>query len=136
MNDWQKRNQQVIEDFRAHAGHVEGWSPLVLITMKGAKTGQERIVPLMRVQDGDRVLAVASKGGSPKHPEWYNNLVANPDVTVENGHDTYPATARILTGTEREKAFELAAKVFPPYAEYQQKTSREIPVFAIERTAK
>ncbi|GER90640.1 hypothetical protein KDW_48020 [Dictyobacter vulcani] len=135
MNEWQQRNQAVIDQFRANGGKVEGWGPLVLVTTTGAKTGQERIIPLMYVPDGDRILAVASKGGNPKHPEWYNNLVAHPDVTIEVGNEKFPATARMLSGAEREKAYARAAEVFPPYAEYQKKTSREIPVFALERRA-
>ena len=89
----------------------------------------------MYVSDGDRVLAIASKGGSPKHPLWYHNLLAHPEVTVEVGSEKFDATARVLTGEERERAFARAAEVFPPYAGYQKKTPREIPVIALERCA-
>ncbi len=85
MNKWQERNEGVIEEFRANGGKVKGWAPLILLTTTGAKTGQRRIIPLMYVSDGDRVLAIASKGGSPKHPLWYHNLLAHPEVTVEVG---------------------------------------------------
>lgn len=135
MNKWQERNDAVVEQFRANGGKVEGWAPLILMTTTGAKTGQPRIIPLMYVPDGDRILAVASKGGSPKHPEWYNNLLAHPEVTVEVGNEKFNAVARVLTGEERERAFARAAEVFSPYAEYQKKTPREIPVIALERRA-
>ncbi len=135
MNKWQERNEGVIEEFRANGGKVKGWAPLILLTTTGAKTGQHRIIPLMYVSDGDRVLAIASKGGSPKHPLWYHNLLAHPEVTVEVGSEKFDATARVLTGEERERAFARAAEVFPPYAGYQKKTPREIPVIALERCA-
>jgi deazaflavin-dependent oxidoreductase (nitroreductase family) len=133
MNTWDERNKAVIEEFRSHGGQVKGWAPLILLTTTGAKTGRPRIAPLMLVTDGDRLLAVASKGG---HPEWYFNLLAHPEVTVEVGSEKFETTARILTGDEREQAFKRAVEVFPPYAGYQKKTAREIPVIALERPAK
>ena len=136
MNNWHERNKAVIEEFRAHGGKVKGWAPLILLTTTGAKTGRPRIAPLMLVTDGDRIIAVASKGGHPKHPEWYFNLLAHPEVTVEVGSEKFDTTARILTGNEREQAFKRAVEVFPPYAQYQKKTTREIPVIALERPAK
>lgn len=135
MSTWNERNKAVIEEFRANEGKVKGWGPLMLLTTIGAKTGQPRIAPLMLVNDGDRLLAVASKGGAPKHPDWYLNLLAHPQVTVEVGTEKFTTTARVLTGAEREQAFKRAAEVFPPYAQYQQKTTREIPVIALERPA-
>ena len=136
MTTWDERNKAVIEEFRANGGKVKGWAPLILLTTIGAKTGQHRIAPLMLVTDGNRILAVASKGGSPKHPDWYLNLLAHPEVTVEVGSEKFETTARILSGNEREHAFRRAVEVFPPYAEYQKKTEREIPVIALERSAK
>ena len=136
MNTWNERNKAVIEEFRAHGGKVKGGAPLILLTTIGAKTGQPRIAPLMLVTDGDRIIAVASKGGHPKHPDWYLNLVAHPEVTVEVGSEKFTTTARILTGNEREQAFRRAVEVFPPYGQYQKKTAREIPVIALERPAK
>lgn len=136
MNKWAERNKAVIEEFRARGGQVKGWAPLILLTTTGAKTGQPRIAPLMHVADGDRIIAVASKGGHPNHPEWYLNLLAHPEVTVEVGSEKFDTTARILTGNEREQAFRRAAEVFPPYAEYQKKTAREIPVIVLERPVK
>lgn len=126
-------NRQVVEQFRANGGKVEGWAPLILLTTRGAKSGQERIYPLMSVPYGDHYLAVASKGGAPKNPLWYQNVLAHPDVTVEVGNEKFAATARLLSGVERESAFAQAISVFPNYAEYQKKTEREIPVFLLER---
>ncbi|HCI82683.1 MAG TPA: nitroreductase family deazaflavin-dependent oxidoreductase [Ktedonobacter sp.] len=126
-------NRLVVEEFRANGGKVEGWGPLILVSIKGAKTGQTRIYPLMKVPYNGQYLAVASKGGAPRNPLWYDNLVAHPDVVVETGNETFAATARQLTGEEREQAFTKAISVFPPYADYQKKTSREIPVFLLER---
>jgi F420H(2)-dependent quinone reductase len=128
-------NRGVIEEFRANSGKVQGWGPLILLTTRGAKTGQTRVYPLMSVPYGDNYLAVASKGGAPKNPLWYNNLLAHPNVTVEVGNETFTANARLLTGDEREQAFDKAIAVFPPYAEYQKRTAREIPVFLLERPA-
>jgi deazaflavin-dependent oxidoreductase (nitroreductase family) len=112
---------------------VPGWAPLILLTTKGAKSGQTRVYPLMAVPYGDNYLAVASKGGAPENPLWYNNVLAHPDVTVEVGSEKFAATARLLSGAEREPAFAQAVSVFPNYAEYQKKTEREIPVFLLER---
>lgn len=106
-----------------------------LLTTRGAKSGQERVYPLMAVAYRDHYLAVASKGGAPKHPLWYYNLLAHPDITIEVGHETVTATARLLTGEERDRAFARAVAVFPPYGEYQKKTARHIPVFLLERRA-
>jgi F420H(2)-dependent quinone reductase len=136
MTSWNERNKVVIEEFRANGGRVKGWAPLILLTTTGAKTGQPRIAPLMQVTDGDRFLAVASKGGAPKHPDWYLNLLAHPEVTVEVGSEKFTATARVLSGDERERAFKRAVEVYPPYGRYQEKTTREIPVIALEWPAK
>ncbi len=136
MTTINERNKAVIEEFRANGGKMKGAESLILLTTTGAKTGQTRINPLILVTDGDRILAVASAGGHPKHPDWYLNLLAHPEVTVEVGNEKFETTARVLTGKEREQAFTRAAEVFPPYAEYQKKTTREIPVIALERPAR
>ena len=135
MNTWQERNEPVIKEFRENGGKVKGWAPLILLTTKGAKTGQSRIIPLMYVPYGNQILAIASKGGAVNHPEWYHNVLAHPNVTVEVGDEKFETTARILTGAEREQAFEKAVEVFPPYGKYQKKAPREIPVIALERPA-
>ena len=135
MNTWQERNEPVIKEFRENGGKVKGWAPLILLTTKGAKTGQPRSIPLMYVPYGNQILAIASKGGAVNHPEWYFNVLAHPDVTVEVGDEKFETTARILTGAEREKAFKKAVEVFPPYGTYQKKAPREIPVIALDRPA-
>jgi deazaflavin-dependent oxidoreductase (nitroreductase family) len=136
MSHWDARNKSVIEKFRSNGGEVDGEQSLILLTTTGAKSGQERIAPLMRVTDGDRILAVASKGGAPKNPDWYLNLLAHPEVTVEVGNEKFTTIARVLTGSEREKAFARSVEVFPPYGEYQKKTERQIPIIALERPTK
>ncbi|MBO0781017.1 MAG: nitroreductase family deazaflavin-dependent oxidoreductase, partial [Ktedonobacteraceae bacterium] len=100
-HEWMDYNRQLIEEFRAHGGEVQGWAPLILLTTRGARSGQTRIYPLMAVPDGDHYIAVASAGGAPKNPQWYHNLLAYPDVTVEAGKETFQATARLLTGKQR-----------------------------------
>jgi deazaflavin-dependent oxidoreductase (nitroreductase family) len=95
----------------------------MLLTTTGAKTGQPRIAPLMLVTDGDRLLAVASKGGHPKHPDWYLNLLVHPQVTVEVGSEKFTTTARILIGDERERAFKRAVEVFPPTVNIKRRRS-------------
>lgn len=133
MNKWQEQNEPIIKEFRENGGKVKGRTSLILLTTKGAKTGRTHVVPLMYIPYGDQLLAIGSKGGSVKHPEWYHNVLAHPDVTVEVGDEKFETTARILTGSEREKAFEKAVEIFPPYASYQTKVKREIPVIALER---
>lgn len=107
--------------------------PVVVVTNRGAKTGKIRKTPLMRVEHEGTYLAVASKGGAPEHPLWYFNLLANPDVVVQDGPDKWEATAREISGTERAVWWERAVAAYPPYAEYQEKTSRLIPVFVLEK---
>jgi F420H(2)-dependent quinone reductase len=103
--------------------------PVIIVAMRGKTTGNVRKIALMRVEhDGDYAL-VGSKGGAPEHPVWYHNLKANPDeVTIQDGPEPFPVTVRELTGDERAVWWDRAVAVFPPYAEYQQKTDREIPV--------
>lgn len=113
MNTWQKRNQKVIHECRTNGGKVKGWSPLILLTTTGAKTGQPRTIPLIYVPYGNAVLAAASKGGAVNHPDWYYNVLAHPEVTVEVGNETFETTARLLRGPEREQAFEKAVEIFP-----------------------
>ena len=107
---------------------------VVIVTNRGAKTGAVRKTPLMRVEHDGSYAAVASKGGAPQHPLWYYNLRANPRVEVQDGADKWEMTARELTGDERDVWWQRAVAEFPPYAEYQHKTSRLIPVFVLEQT--
>lgn len=106
--------------------------PVVLLTMTGAKSGAVRKVPLMRVEHEGTYAAVASQGGAPAHPQWYHNLLAHPDLDLQDGTDTGPVRAREIDGPEREQWWRRCVAAFPPYAEYQTKTDRVIPVFVLE----
>jgi deazaflavin-dependent oxidoreductase (nitroreductase family) len=104
--------------------------PIIVVTMRGNKTGKVRKIALMRVEHGGEYALVASKGGAPKHPVWYFNLKSNPEeVTVQDGAEPFEVSVRELSGEERSKWWERAVKAYPPYAEYQTRTSRQIPVF-------
>jgi F420H(2)-dependent quinone reductase len=111
--------------------HASG-RPIVLVTIRGAKSGKLRYTPLMRVEHDGRYALVASKGGAPEHPVWYHNLVANPHVELQDGTVTKEYDAREVSGDERTEWWERSVVAFPPYAEYQQKTDRLIPVFVLE----
>lgn len=106
--------------------------PVVMLTMTGCKTGAVRKVPLMRVEHDGVYAAVASKGGADEHPEWLHNLRAQPDIDLQVGEKTTPVRAREIDGAERDEWWPRAVEAFPPYAEYEQKTSRRIPVFLLE----
>lgn len=106
--------------------------PVVVVIMAGAKTGKPRRVPLMRVEHDGVYAAVASKGGDPKNPIWMNNLVANPDVTLHDGTDTVQLRARLADDDERAQWWPRCVQAYPPYADYQAKTDRQIPVFLLE----
>jgi deazaflavin-dependent oxidoreductase (nitroreductase family) len=133
MSNWNEAN---IDEFRATGGKISGiftGKPVLLLTTTGAKTGKQRTNPLMYNTDGDRVLIFASKGGTPTHPDWYHNLVANPEVTVELGTEKFKANAKVLDGEERDRLYQKQAEEFPQFADYQKKTTRKIPVIALER---
>ena len=106
--------------------------PVVLVTVTGAKSGKKRYVPMMRVENDGSYAMVASKGGAPAHPLWYFNLKANPEVTLQDGDIVVALRARELEGSERERWWQRAVEAYPPYAEYQTKTTRQIPVFVLE----
>ena len=105
---------------------------VVVVTMLGARSGRLRRVPLMRVEENGHYAMVASKGGAPEHPAWYGNITANPEVEVHDGTRHIDGVAREISGAEREEWWERAVAAFPPYAEYQTKTDRQIPVFVLE----
>jgi deazaflavin-dependent oxidoreductase (nitroreductase family) len=132
-NDW---NRQVIEEFRANGGKVGGMfegMPLVLLHHVGAKSGTERVNPLVYQRVGDSVAVFASKGGAPTNPDWFHNVVANRDVKVEIGTDSFAGKARVAPGEERERIWEAQKAKLPQFAEYEEKTSREIPVVVIDK---
>jgi len=131
-------NRRIIEEFRANAGTVGGpfeGAPMLLLHHVGAKSGTRRVNPLVYLPDGDRYVIIASKGGAPKHPDWYHNLVANPETTIEVGTETIPVRAEVITGEERDRLYARQAADRPAFAEYQAKTKRRIPVIALTRRA-
>lgn len=135
VNDW---NASIISEFRANGGKVGGrfaGAPMVLITTKGARTGKLRTNPLVCLPEGDRLVVFASKAGAPTNPDWYHNLRANPEVTVEYGTERFTARAVITEGAERDRLFAEQVRRFPTFAEYEAKTKdkRIIPVIALER---
>lgn len=133
MNDF---NDGIIREFRANGGKVGGGfegAPLLLLHTTGAKSGKERIAPMMYLQDGERVLVFASKAGAPDNPDWYHNILAEPRVSVEMGTESYDARAEVVTGDERDRLYAWQAQLYPGFAEYQEKTDRVIPVVALER---
>jgi F420H(2)-dependent quinone reductase len=108
--------------------------PIIVVTHRGHKSGKIRKTPLMRVEHGGEYALVASQGGRPQHPEWYFNLRADPGaVTIQDGPEPFDVTVREVSGEERATWWERAVEAFPPYAEYQEKTDREIPVFVASR---
>jgi deazaflavin-dependent oxidoreductase (nitroreductase family) len=131
MNDW---NSGTIETFRANKGQVGGfWEgrPLLLLTTTGAKNGQRHTTPVMYLREDDRVFIFASKGGAPGNPDWYYNLLAHPDITVEIGDQTYQAKASPITGEERDQIYARWATMYPQFREYQENTTRIIPAIEV-----
>jgi deazaflavin-dependent oxidoreductase (nitroreductase family) len=129
-------NRAIIEEFRANDGKVGGpfeGAPVLLLTATGAKSGERRTTPVMYLQDGDRMVIFASKGGAPNNPAWYHNLRANPSATVEVGNEKVDVGAVVTEGEERERLFRRQAEIFPQFADYERKTTRQIPVVALER---
>ncbi len=135
VHNW---NQQIIDEFRANKGIVGGpftGATMLLLHHKGAKSSTERVNPLVYYQEeGSEVMYVfGSKGGAPENPDWYYNLKANPDVTLEVGTETFDATAEVITGPERDRIYEANAKLRSAFAQYQANTKRKIPVIALRR---
>jgi deazaflavin-dependent oxidoreductase (nitroreductase family) len=131
-------NLNLIEEFRATGGEVTGpfaGRPLLLLTTTGARSGQPRTMPLVHTKDSDKLVIIASKGGADSNPDWYHNLVANPEATVELPSETFRVRARKAEGAERRRLYNAQAALMPAFAEYEQKTTREIPVFVLERIA-
>jgi deazaflavin-dependent oxidoreductase (nitroreductase family) len=132
-----KMNVGIIEEFRANGGKLSGGfagRPMILLTIKGRKSGTERTTPLVYLPQGDRVFVFASKGGAPEDPDWYKNLVANPDVTVEVGDEKYAARAVVVTGEERDELFARQMAEAEQFRTYQMNTTRVIPVVELVRT--
>jgi deazaflavin-dependent oxidoreductase (nitroreductase family) len=129
-------NQQIIDEFHANDGRVGGMfegATLLLLHHRGAKTGTERVSPLAYLALEDGYAIFASKGGAPTNPAWYHNLLANPDTTVEVGTERVPVRARVAGPDERERIWTAQKARVPQMAEYEQKTTRQIPVVLLER---
>ncbi|QBD83698.1 nitroreductase family deazaflavin-dependent oxidoreductase [Ktedonosporobacter rubrisoli] len=135
MQSQKEYNQKVIAEFHANGGKVAdfGSTPLILLTTIGAKSGQERITPLAYTIDNDRFILIASDKGSPVHPGWYHNILAQPLVTVETSSERFQARAVVTEEPERSRLFTQMAEQMPAFAEYQERTSRKIPVIALVR---
>jgi deazaflavin-dependent oxidoreductase (nitroreductase family) len=136
MSDWNDRNQRIIEEFRANGGRVGGNfknTTLLLLHTVGVKSGRQHVTPLSTLKDGDRWVVIASKGGYPTHPDWYRNLTANPEVTVEVGTDKFEAQAVVMEEPERSELFKKMAARYSYFNDYEQKTSRIIPVITISQ---
>jgi deazaflavin-dependent oxidoreductase (nitroreductase family) len=130
--DW---NSGIITEFRANGGKVGGpfeGMPLLLLHTKGAKTGQERVHPVSYRRVGNGYAVFASKAGAPTNPDWYHNLVVNPQVQVEVGTETLPLTARVTAGGERDQIWTAHKTQYPGFADYETKTTRQIPVVVLE----
>lgn len=131
-------NTQIVEEFRANDGVVGGpfdGASLLLLHTTGAKSGQERVAPLVYRRDGDNLVVFGSKGGAPSHPDWYRNLVANPKASVEVGTDRFDVVAHTAEGDERTRIWELQKHDVPQFAQYEKNTDREIPVVVLERVS-
>jgi len=138
MTDANEFNRAIIDEFRSNAGEVGGpfaGAPMILITHKGATSGKEHTNPLVYTRDGDDYVIIASKGGAPENPQWFRNIVAHPDVTVEVGTERFAAHARVAEGAERDRLFRAQANLMPGFDDYQKNTSRVIPVVVLTRAA-
>jgi deazaflavin-dependent oxidoreductase (nitroreductase family) len=133
MSDW---NEKVIAEFRANQGRVGGQfegAPLLLLHSTGAKSGQERVHPMMYQAVGNGFAVFASKAGADTNPDWYHNLRAHPDARIEVGTETLDVTARVLDADEREPIWEEQKARYPGFADYETKTDRVIPVVMLDR---
>lgn len=133
VKDW---NASIIAEFRANDGKVGGnfqGAPVLLLHTTGAKSGVERVNPMMYLNEDGRIFVFASKAGADSHPDWYHNLLAHPRVSVEIGVEQYPATAENVVGQERSRIYAVHAARHPGFAEYQEKTTRIIPVVELVR---
>jgi deazaflavin-dependent oxidoreductase (nitroreductase family) len=133
LNDF---NSAIVEEFRTHGGRVGGpfeGAPLLLLTSVGAKSGQPRTTPVMYLPDGERMVIFASKAGAPTNPAWFHNLLANPSATVEVGTESFDVDATVASGEERQRLYGRQSQLYPQFADYAQKTTREIPVVVLQR---
>ncbi len=130
--DWVQNQTKKILDAGTTEGILILGKPIVLLTLRGAKSGKLRYTPVMRVEHEGKYAVVASKGGAPEHPTWYYNIKAHPEFPLQDGTVTKDYVAREAEGTERAEWWERAVAAYPAYAEYQTKTDRQIPVFVLD----
>lgn len=138
MSEADDQNRRIIEEFRANEGRVGGpfeGATLLLLHSTGARSGRDRINPMMYAADGDDLVVFASAAGADSHPAWYHNLVAHPRAAVEVGTDTVQVEARVAEGDERERLWSRQKADYPGFAGYEAKTARTIPVVVLERRA-
>jgi deazaflavin-dependent oxidoreductase (nitroreductase family) len=138
MTDVKDFNQQIIDEFRANGGKVGGrfeGAPLLLLHSTGAKSGRERVNPVTYRRDGDHLVIFGTKAGAPTNPDWYHNLVANPRAKVEVGTTTLEVVALVAEGEERERLWNRQKQDVPPFADYEQQATRQIPVVILEPAA-
>jgi len=134
MNRGFKLHTAMYRATRGVIGHrFPGAPPMLLLDHVGAKSGIKRTTPLAYVPDGDAIVVVASKGGHPTNPAWFHNLKANPDTTIQVGSEVREVHARVASPEERERLWPKAVSFYKPYASYQKKTSREIPLIILQR---
>lgn len=136
MSDVNERNKKIIEEFRANEGRVGGYfegKTLLLLHTVGAKSKEERINPTAYIKDGDRLVVIASKSGAPTNPDWYYNILANPQVTVEAGTEKFEAHASVAEEPERTRLYDKMVEMLPGFDEYRRKTTRKIPVIVLTR---
>ena len=129
-------NLKIIEEFRSHGGKLAGpfeGAPMLLLHSKGARSGTERVNPVMYRQVGDALAVFGSKGGAPTNPDWYYNLLAHPETTVEVGTETIQVVARVPGSDERQPIWEDQKRDYPGFADYERQTTRQIPVVILER---
>ena len=135
MSDVRDFNATIIEEFRANGGAVGGQfagAPMLLLHSTGAKSGKERVNPMMYQEVGDHYAVFASKAGAPTNPDWFHNVVAHPDATIEIGTETVPVRARVAAGAERDAIWAIQKDRYPGFADYERSTDREIPVVILE----
>lgn len=136
MNDRQRLNQAIIDEFRANSGKVGGQFsaiPILLLTTIGAKSGESRISPLAYLADGDTFVVTAANGGRPKSGGWYYNLLSDPRVTIEVGDEQFAAHATVVESEERERLYARIVEAMPLFADFQAKTARQIPIIVLSR---
>ncbi|WP_338596419.1 nitroreductase family deazaflavin-dependent oxidoreductase [Saccharopolyspora sp. SCSIO 74807] len=130
--DWvREQTKKIVETGTTEGLDVQG-SPIVLLTLRGAKSGKLRYTPVMRVEHNGSYAVIASKGGAPEHPSWYYNIKAHPEFPLQDGTVTKDYVAREVEGAERAEWWDRAVAAYPSYADYQEKTDRHIPVFVLD----